>query len=188
MPLTAEAYAALHGPPTSFVIDNDLYEVLPDEWWPALRTVQLSNPWAFSFLLGVTQEDDGIVLAERLVSESDPLDQVDLVPVAERLVELATGRKWWVAARLAMIVDGSWGALDGRLSARGVDLLLLLKTQPSRALNIVHAMLYEHADEKRTRELDVLIDRPPVAALKQRRTVSEDAAAFENAFTAGASL
>lgn len=188
MSLSAESQAALDGPPHSFILDNEVYEVLPDEWWPALRTIRLENHWAFSFLLGVAQEDDGIALAERLVDESDPLDQDDLVPVAEQLVQLATGRVWYVAARLAVVVDSNWSSIDGRLLQHGVNLLPMLKSDPSRALNIVHTMLYENASDKRSHELDNELQRPPRAAMKTRRSTAEDAALFESAFSSAGSL
>jgi len=188
VPLSAEAQAALDGPPRSFILDNELYEVMPDEWWPALLTIRLDHPWAFSFLLGVSHYEDGVVLAERLIDEDDPLEQDDLVPIAQQLVRKATGREWYVAGRLAVITSHHWASIDGRLLTKNVDLLPLLKKEPSRALNLVRGLMYENADERRQMKLDEELDRPPASALKERRSTREDAAAFEAAFAAGADM
>lgn len=188
MLLSAETRSSIDGPPQHFVLDNETYEVLPGEWWPALRTIRLDNPWAFSFLLGVAHPEDGAVLADRLLNDRDPLTQQDLQPIAEQLVERATGRKWWVAARLAVVVDHNWASVDGRLLAKGTDLLPMLKLTPVRALNVVHAMLYEHADERRAHQLDEELSRPPRSVLAQRRTTAEDAATFEASFVSAGSL
>lgn len=177
--------AALDGPPPYFVLDDETYELQRDRWWPALRSVRDDGKhWALPFLLTVLHPDDGVALLARLSDWQDPLEAVDLDRIAEQLVEQTTGRKWWVACRLAMMLDGSWEYLDGHLLRQGVDLLAWLRSEPSRALNAVMALVTPR-EEKRREDFLFQLDKPPVHALRQRQTIEADAAAFQDAFESG---
>ncbi|GAA2685439.1 hypothetical protein [Nonomuraea recticatena] len=149
---------AVLGPPASFVIDDEIYE-LAGSWMVLLEWLPVQR-WHMHVLYGLLHPLDAERLSDRLDDLGDPLSREEVRAMAERVVEQATGRKWWVAQRLYATLAASWGELDGRLSLRGVDLAALLQT-PARMCNLVYGWLVDGADDKARRQLDMRLTRPP---------------------------
>jgi hypothetical protein len=154
-----EVEAALAGPPRSFVLDGEVYE-LTGRWSPLLTHLPAAE-WQVPLLYDLLHPDDADALADRLSDDADTLTLTTLRQVAARLVEAACGRKPWVAQRLLVTASQRWGLLEGVLTLRGVDLLTLVDTAPGRACNAVYAWLIEGADDKERTKLDSQLFRPP---------------------------
>ncbi|WP_433379498.1 hypothetical protein [Streptosporangium sp. CA-115845] len=176
---------ALFGPPRSFVLDAEVYELAGSwqvllEWLPAER-------WHMHVLYGLLHPLDADRLSDRLDDGEDPLTREEVRAVAERLVQQATGRKWWVAQRLYATLAASWAELDGQLSLRGVELAALLPA-PARACNLVYAWLVDGADEQGRRRLDMQLTRPPAGMTKRQAagawSPQEQGRAFMDAYRA----
>jgi len=173
------------GPPQSFVLDAEVYELAGSwqvllEWLPAER-------WHMHVLYGLLHPLDADRLSDRLDDSEDPLTREEVRAFAERLVQQATGRKWWVAQRLYATLAASWAELDGQLSLRGVELAALLPA-PARACNLVYAWLVDGADEQGRRRLDMQLTRPPAGMTKRQAagawSPQEQGRAFMDAYRA----
>ncbi|MER6828915.1 hypothetical protein ABT352_23240 [Streptosporangium sp. NPDC000563] len=176
---------AVFGPPQSFVLDAEVYELAGSwqvllEWLPAER-------WHMHVLYGLLHPLDADRLSDRLDDGEDPLTREEVRAVAERLVQQATGHKWWVAQRLYATLAASWAELDGQLSLRGVELAALLPA-PARACNLVYAWLVDGADEQGRRRLDMQLTRPPAGMTKRQAagawSPQEQGRAFMDAYRA----
>jgi len=150
--------AALDGPPTSFELDHEVYE-LTGSWACLLEHLPLVS-WQTGVLYALLDPDDADALDDRLDDEDDPLILGDVQRVAERLVEQATGRKWWVAQKLYGALAVSWVDIDGALALRGVDLTARL-AEPARVCNLVHAWLVQGADQQGRERFDAQLETPP---------------------------
>lgn len=158
--------AALEGPPRAFELDGDRYALAGGCWaatWPLLPGYE-DELWPLLWLQGALEPGSWEALAARCMDVADPLDMPDLARVVQQLLEAGYGRPWWSACRLAAAALSRWDEVDGRLALRGVDLLGLIGREPSRAVNVVYALLIEHADERRRREIDGELERPPPGA------------------------
>lgn len=149
--------AAHAGPPRSYQLDGDVYE-LTGSWWPLLERLAYEH-WQVNLLLDITH--DAGELFGRLMDPHDDLGLPDLRHVTETLVQAATGRPWWVAQRLLVTADAHWELLDGTCLTAGVDLAALIDTAPARACNVIYAWLVEGADDKARDRLDHKLTLPP---------------------------
>lgn len=159
--------AALAGPPRAFVLDGDTYHLRADAWSASARLLvgYEDQRWPLAMLQALLESDSWTDLVLRCIDVDDPLDMPDLARVVQTLVGAAYGRDWWAACRLVGATVAQWGAVDGRLSLRGVDLLALLDSAPSRAANLIYAMFSEHAEEQDKHRLDAELERPPAGVL-----------------------
>lgn len=154
-----QASAARSGPPRSYVLDGEVYE-LTGSWWPLMEHLPAEG-WHLALLMDITHRADTEALYERLVDPADDLTSAALVPVAEALVLAATGEPWWIAGRLLATADHFWAELDGLLLRAGVDLAELIDTRPARACSVVYAWLVEGADDKGRAKIDHKLRQPP---------------------------
>lgn len=155
-----QARVARSGPPRSYVLDGEVYE-LTGSWWPLTEHLGTGERWQLGLLLDITHPEDAGALYERLVDPRDDLTAAVLAPVADALVLAATGEPWWVAGRLLATAAESWAELDGTLLGRGLDLAEVIDAAPARACNLVYAWLIEGADEKGRAKIDHKLRLPP---------------------------
>lgn len=151
--------AALAGPPSSFMIDDEVYELVGS--WTCLLKRLPAEGWHLPLLYDLLHPEDADALDDRLDDDEDTLTLAEVETVAARLVTAACGRKPWVVNRLLRYASQEWGALDGALMLRGVDLLTLIGEKPARACNVIYAWLVEGADEKQRDKLHRELFRPP---------------------------
>lgn len=183
--MVVEAWrAALYGPPSSFELDREIYAITGS--WRVLLEELTAQSWHDAVLFGLLHEEDADALDDRLQDDGDDLTLLDLRPVAERLVEQATGRRWWVAQRLYASLAADWPDIDGSLALRGVDVAGLLEV-PARLCNAVHAWLVDGADRKARDRFEAQLARPPRGldlASSPLWSAEEEGAAFMAAYTA----
>lgn len=156
------------GPPASFVLDGELYELSGDWLRVLLEHLPRAERWHLWVLFALLHPGDAERLGDRLDDEQDPLGAADLESLTEKLVERACGRPWWVSQRLFATLEAVWGELDGELALRGVE-LERMAARPARACDLVYAWLIRGADDKARRRLDAQLNRPP-AVLRRRKT------------------
>lgn len=167
--LEVEAWRiAVEGPPRSFVLDGELYEVASP--WASLLGVLPLVDWHTPFVLDMVHPGDVDRLFDRFDDDDDDLTLADVAPALERLVELATGRRWWVAQRLYATLARDWAELDGALTLAGVDLGALLET-PSRVCNALYGYLTAGADAPKRAAFDARLSRPPAGLDTRARPV-----------------
>lgn len=150
--------AALAGPPRTFELDREVYELTGP--WSCLLEHLPTAGWHTGVLYALLDVEDADALDDRLEDDEDPLMLWDVQRVAERVVEQATGRRWWVAQRLYGTLAVEWAGLDGLLALRGVDLQGLLD-RPAKVCNVVHAWLVQGADEQGRERFDAQLETPP---------------------------
>ncbi|MEU4406168.1 hypothetical protein AB0F88_16730 [Streptosporangium sp. NPDC023963] len=175
--------SAVLGPPASFVLDDEVYEL--SGAWQVLLEYLPAERWHMFVLYGLLHPLDAERLSDRLDDDDDPLTRQEVRAVVERLVQQATGRKWWVAQRLYATLAASWGELDGRLSLRGVELAAMLPN-PARVCNLVYGWLVDGADEQGRRRLDMQLTRPPAGMSRRQAAAAwspqEQGRAFMDAY------
>lgn len=152
--------AAVHGPPTEYVIDGLTYEVTGP--WTLLATLLPTGDWELPLLLQLTHPEDREALEDRIVGEATPLGMDIVEQVAWALVRAATGMDWWAAARLYGWAAQHWTEFDGALMRGGVDWLQMLAAAPGRATGVVYARLVDGADEAGRVLFDAQLFMPPV--------------------------
>lgn len=150
---------ALTGPPASFVLDGELYEIAGC-WSALLERLQVEG-WHLDLLYDLLDEGDADRLDDRLDDPDDELTLRKVRRVVEALVEQATGRRWWIAQRLIVSIAAEWADLDGLLLLRGVDLATLARTAPARMCNVMHALLVEGRDKRDREMFEFKLARPP---------------------------
>lgn len=176
--------AALAGPPRSFTLDGEVYE-LAGAWRALLEHLPLEG-WHLPLLYALLHEEDADALDDRLDDLDDPLTLTVVRDVAEGLVEQATGRRWWTAQRLYATAASSWDDLDGAVTLHGGD-LLALAAAPARFCAAVYAWLTKNADSKAKAKVDAALERPPAGLDLARAplwTAEEEGSAFMAALAA----
>lgn len=168
----------LAGPPRSFVIDGEAYEVVAP--WSCLLEVLPPLDWHMPLMYAAVHPGDLDRLLDRFDDDDDDLELADVEPVVEALIEAATGRRWWVAQRLYATLAADWADLDGMLSLRGVDLAELLQA-PARVCSLVYAHLTAGAQPHQLAAFDAKLSRPPAGLDTRERPVvtpEQEGAAF----------
>lgn len=150
--------AARDGPPASFVLDNEIYELTGD--WSELLGVLPLAEWRMPLLYALLHPADADALDDRLEDEDDPLTLDEVGRVAERLVEQATGRRWWAVQRLYATLADGWQVVNGRLALRGVNISDLL-SRPAVLCDTLCAYLTEGADDRAVEQFDFTLSTPP---------------------------
>lgn len=164
------------------MLDREVYELVGS--WRVLIEEFTAAGWHDAVLFGLLHEADADALEDRLRDDGDDLTLLALRPVVERLVEQATGRRWWVAQRLYASLAASWADIDGSLALRGVDLAGMVEC-PARLCNAVHAWLVKGADRRARDRFELELGRPPRGvAVSPLWSAEEEGAAFMAAYTA----
>lgn len=168
----------LDGPPRSFSLDGELYEVVAP--WSSLLGVLPLVEWHMPFVTDMVHPGDVDRLLDRFDDDDDDLTLDDVRPALEALVEAATGRRWWVAQRLYATLAHDWADLDGALTLAGVDLARLL-SEPARVCNLMYAQLTAGADAPKLAAFEAKLSRPPAGVDTRARPVltpEQEGAAF----------
>jgi hypothetical protein len=175
--------ARLDGPPRSFVLDGDVYE-LTRSWRPLLDHLGRDG-WRLPLLLDLTHPEDAEVLRARLADRDDDLSVPDVERIAERLVLAATGQPYWVAGQLLLGAAADLMRIDGDLSQRGIDIVQLIDTAPARACNVIYAWMVEGADQKGRTKFNTRLFAPPRGAepeaIAETWSVEQEGALFMQA-------
>lgn len=177
--------AAIHGPPTEYVIDGLTYEVTGP--WTLLATLLPTGDWELPLLLQLTHPEDREALEDRIVGDTEPLGMDVVEQVAQALVRAATGMDWWAAARLFGWAAVHWPEFDGAMMRDGVDWLAMLATSPGRAAGVVYARLVDGAGERERAAFDATVFLPPAtvdSATVPESMVRDESDAFMAAFGA----
>lgn len=128
----------------------------------------------------IRDQSDSEFVAGAILDRGHPLCSEFLDGIADSLVEAWFGMPRWTVQEIWWRALGSWPDIEGELSSRGVDVLVMT---PARATNTVRALLlrWVSGDESKADELrrDLATEPPRVAFQAANIEERAEAAAFD---------
>ena len=136
--------------PVVFTVQGREYEIpaLPAAQW--LRVLMTEDATVEDVFLELVPE--GI----QLLLEDD--DSWDMAALAQDIIELASGRRWYIAMRLITVMRANWNVVGATMLMKGVDANTL---SLSGWLDVALLMVLQHMEQKDVAMFVAQLEIPP---------------------------
>lgn len=136
--------------PVVFTVQGQEYEIpaLPAAQW--LRVLMPEDAMLEDVFVELVPQ--GVQL---LLNDDDTWDMADL---AQDIIELASGRRWFIAMRVITVMRANWNVVGATMLMKGVDAARL---SLSGWLDVALLMLLQHMEQKDTAMFVAQLEIPP---------------------------